>query len=48
MKKGGEWYVAQFFYLHLQTLIYKKNETIEILDGGPDSVDGRFFNFVSG
>lgn len=28
--------------------IYKKNETIEILDGCLYFVDGHFFNFVSG
>lgn len=46
MKKRGEYYITQFFYLNLQTLI-RKDETIKILDGCLDIVDGHFVYFVS-
>ena len=48
MKKRGEYYITQFFYLNLQTLIFiRKDETIKILDGCLDIVDGHFVYFVS-
>ena len=45
MKKRGECYITQFFYLNLQT--YRKDETIKILDGCLDIVDGHCVYFVS-
>lgn len=48
MKKRGECYITQFFYLNLQTLIFiGKMKTIKILDGCLDIVDGHCVYFVS-
>lgn len=48
MKKRGEYYITQFFYLEFaNSNIYRKDETIKILDGCLDIVDGHFVYFVS-
>lgn len=48
MKKRGECYITQFFYLKFaNSNIYRKDETIKILDGCLDIVDGHCVYFVS-
>ena len=48
MKKRGEYYITQFFYLNLQTLIFieKKMKQLKFLGGCLDIVDGHFVYFV--
>lgn len=48
MKKRGEYYITQFFYLEFanSNIYRKKDETIKILGGCLDIVDGHFVYFV--